>query len=429
MNQDEAFLQAIIDEPDDDALRLIYADWLMEQSNPRGEFIRLQVELTRPGLPAAMQGQYRARVRELLEANWEAWVSPLRQAIAAPPKWAEAWLTGGFVSEGLWKFRRGFVEELQLHLTTFAEAAERIYRLTPLRHLKVKRSFPPGLPAAHGLQERLTVEDVERFAACPYLAYLVALDFSDFYYAGLPDPETVAELASSPHLKRLTTLSLYGTNVGDGAIAALAQASWLGQLKWLNLAHTNMTGQGLRALCATPHVPALRWLRLANNPIGANLSALVGWEALRTVQTLGLKECGISNGMDVRDLIEVLQSIPLQTLDLDYNPIGASGLAQLLRGETLASASMVHLSACQLGDDGVDLLASSPALSRLETLSLARNDITDRGAQLLAESPCLTRLTSVGLEGNQITHQGAEVLRRSQRLKSVNLARNPCSET
>ena len=42
MTHDEAFLQAIIDNPDDDAPRLIYADWLEERGDPRGEFIRVQ---------------------------------------------------------------------------------------------------------------------------------------------------------------------------------------------------------------------------------------------------------------------------------------------------------------------------------------------------------------------------------------------------
>jgi uncharacterized protein (TIGR02996 family) len=41
MTQEEAFLRAIIDHPADDAPRLIYADWLDERGDPRGEFIRV----------------------------------------------------------------------------------------------------------------------------------------------------------------------------------------------------------------------------------------------------------------------------------------------------------------------------------------------------------------------------------------------------
>ena len=42
---EQAFLRAVIENPDDDAPRLIYADWLDEQGqSERAEFIRVQVE-------------------------------------------------------------------------------------------------------------------------------------------------------------------------------------------------------------------------------------------------------------------------------------------------------------------------------------------------------------------------------------------------
>lgn len=44
MSLDEAFLRDVIEHPDDDAVRLIYADWLEERGGLRGEFIRLQIE-------------------------------------------------------------------------------------------------------------------------------------------------------------------------------------------------------------------------------------------------------------------------------------------------------------------------------------------------------------------------------------------------
>jgi uncharacterized protein (TIGR02996 family) len=45
---DEAFLQAIIESPDDDTPRLVYADWLEEHGQAeRAAFIRVQCELAR----------------------------------------------------------------------------------------------------------------------------------------------------------------------------------------------------------------------------------------------------------------------------------------------------------------------------------------------------------------------------------------------
>ena len=44
MNHNPTFLQAIAESPDDDALRMVYSDWLEEnQEAERAEFIRTQV--------------------------------------------------------------------------------------------------------------------------------------------------------------------------------------------------------------------------------------------------------------------------------------------------------------------------------------------------------------------------------------------------
>lgn len=46
--EESAFLRAILEHPEDDAARLVYADWLQENGQePRAEFIRVQCELSR----------------------------------------------------------------------------------------------------------------------------------------------------------------------------------------------------------------------------------------------------------------------------------------------------------------------------------------------------------------------------------------------
>jgi uncharacterized protein (TIGR02996 family) len=45
MSQERAFLQQLQANPADDATRLIYADWLEDQDDPRGRYLRLEVEL------------------------------------------------------------------------------------------------------------------------------------------------------------------------------------------------------------------------------------------------------------------------------------------------------------------------------------------------------------------------------------------------
>ena len=48
MSLETAFLAAILERPEDDFPRLVYADWLDENGDPaRAEFIRLQLQLAR----------------------------------------------------------------------------------------------------------------------------------------------------------------------------------------------------------------------------------------------------------------------------------------------------------------------------------------------------------------------------------------------
>src|SRR5438067_9840359 len=43
---DIAFQRAILANPADTTLKLVYADWLQERADPRAEFVRLQVQLS-----------------------------------------------------------------------------------------------------------------------------------------------------------------------------------------------------------------------------------------------------------------------------------------------------------------------------------------------------------------------------------------------
>jgi uncharacterized protein (TIGR02996 family) len=45
MLAESAFIEALRETPDDFSLRLVYADWLDEAGDSRGELIRLQCEL------------------------------------------------------------------------------------------------------------------------------------------------------------------------------------------------------------------------------------------------------------------------------------------------------------------------------------------------------------------------------------------------
>ena len=76
MSDEQRLLAAIVEAPDDDAPRLVYADWLQSRGDPRGEFIQLQCQL------AATPDDDRRRAmriaeNKLLAAHGKAWLAPL----------------------------------------------------------------------------------------------------------------------------------------------------------------------------------------------------------------------------------------------------------------------------------------------------------------------------------------------------------------
>jgi len=80
MNDEDAFLKAIMADRYDPALKLIYADWLEERGDRRSEFLRLEVQLTR----ISEQDEQYQNIRKKLESFYPL-VDPVwRQQISFP---------------------------------------------------------------------------------------------------------------------------------------------------------------------------------------------------------------------------------------------------------------------------------------------------------------------------------------------------------
>src|SRR3954466_6350440 len=255
MGPDEAaFLDRVCADPDDDAPRLIFADWLDEHGDPRGEFIRVQVALARipPGDPrrdtlvdreAALLARYHAR-----------WSDRLRGVAG----WTE--------------FRRGFVETVNIDGRTFLRRAADLFRLAPVRHV---RFLDVG-------------GSLDRVVACPQLAHLSALTIyaqhiddrlarflvDSPHLGGLRDlnigrnrvgDRGVEHLAWSPRLRGLVNLDLSDNAVGDLGARTLAESANLASLASLELRRNELTRAGLGYLCASPVLDGLRHLGLAQN--------------------------------------------------------------------------------------------------------------------------------------------------------------------
>jgi uncharacterized protein (TIGR02996 family) len=272
----DALLRAIQDNPDDDSLRLVYADWLEERGDVRGEFIRVQVELARGPGDARRRRKLRRRERELLEQRYREWAGPLLAGLVEEA-YPELRVLGGRLiwnRERVWKwmFRRGLVEAVALEALQFLDSADALFRAHPLQEARLVGAWS-------------AVETVEKLTALPQLRRLSALrltpttswgnsEFSPGYTRGMRD--TGAQLlAACPHLGGLRSLSLASHDLGEAGAGALAASPHLAGLKELDLSRNQVGAAGAAALAASRHLTGLVRLNLAQNRLDHDTTHLL----------------------------------------------------------------------------------------------------------------------------------------------------------
>lgn len=145
--QAAAFLAAVIEAPDDDGPRLMYADWLIERGDVRGDFIRTRVELER--LPdcghdwATLPGGFSCPTCRRKDELYAATVNE-----DGFPPWEHAmqgWARPFKLSEVT--FRRGFVEAVSCSALAWLRHGAAILAATPLREVTLSDYLIVGVDA------------------------------------------------------------------------------------------------------------------------------------------------------------------------------------------------------------------------------------------------------------------------------------------
>jgi uncharacterized protein (TIGR02996 family) len=284
VNQEEAFLQAIIENPEDDAPRLVYADWLDEHGQSgRAGFIRTQIELARLPEGDERQQELRTRAGYLLYKEQLAWRQRLRSGKTEL------------------KLVRGFVEGVALSAGAWLQQGKRLLAATPLRTLEVL-----------DMGKHLT-----RFLAAPTLAPIRRLVLNG---NGLGDTGAQA-LAGCPHLANLAELHLARNAIGEVGAQALAASPHLANLTLLDLSANAVGAEGARVLAGSPHLKRLRVLHLGSNGIGdAGATALAGSANLAGLVELTLFANDIG-AAGARALVRSAHLQNVQKLYLDHNKL------------------------------------------------------------------------------------------------------------
>lgn len=233
MTEHESLLEAILDDPDDKARRLVYADWLEEHGSfadgIRAKVIRLHVQEDRDrwGDPDQVQ------LRDQIEALWKRYGWMMLPSL--PPGFSRPLLHGPFIYLRVTSTAPRFVD--------WGED----YRggLPPYCRLQLDVNKPPARgklcallegaawPMVSGvsvIKYTWTSAEVGRFAADERIRGLEELGL--YRSHGVGDAE-LEVLANSPHLSRLHGLTLYGDAIGAQGLTALARAKGMPKLRSL----------------------------------------------------------------------------------------------------------------------------------------------------------------------------------------------------
>jgi len=260
----EVLLREIVAQPDDDAPRTVYADWLLASStkpddHARAELIHAQCGLTRAH-PSEVPG-LQARARDVLNKHKRAWLAPIVSARI----------------RGNWRFRRGFLDAGTLPASRFVEVAPQLFELAPMLRAMV---FPEAS------------NELVALAESPYLARLDDVDLHALCRCGSCkiDLELPA-LFASLHVAKLRRLLLSTCRIENDNAKRLFASPHLDHVRELELSDNRIEAAGIGPLATRPMT--YQRLVLSGNPLGDAGALVLAHANELSVEVLELAECGI----------------------------------------------------------------------------------------------------------------------------------------
>jgi uncharacterized protein (TIGR02996 family) len=375
--------EALLEDPNDLATHSAYADYLMEQGDPRGELIQVQLALEETGRPAKERKQLQQRENELLEKHGREWLGDVGRFLVG--EWS------GADKPYHYQFTRGWLDLVRV--LPFPDAviaalarspqARLLHRLEIIYDMRYHPfdfdQFVEGPSKALTGDEKLN-ENYEPAPILPPLLESPYLTNLRTFKVGFSD--------SGDRIGHSTMIGVFGNCDAEQVIQLLQKCPRMEEL-YLN---THLTG--IDRLFALPTLGNIRVLQyyygttyVASRPDNPYpLKALANNASLKQLTTLRLHA-----GRDT-------------TIDLEE-------VDAILRSKRLPSLTHLQVHMTTFGDDGCRSVIDSGALRRLKVLDLGYGNMTDEGARLLADCPDLKNLDVLDVSRNALTTEGIAALR------------------
>jgi uncharacterized protein (TIGR02996 family) len=359
-NVREALEEALVEAPDDLAAHMAYADYLAEQGDPRGEYVRVQLALEDEQKPAPERQQLQRRESELLQRHGREWLGELATWLLDQKGIRHGWLGKDAYEYQMW---RGWLYRLACGRMSLecARALARAPQARLLRELVIKGQdcdVPAGAGPVEGLPEGSGASpSLFPLVRSRFLANVRVLQVGD--REGQCHMDGAAAAGIVKVMPRLEELYLLAHEVDTEQFFGLKT---LDHLRVLQVYHAR-------------HYPLSR---LANNPSLARLT----------------------------DLLLFPHSAD------GYEPyVRLADLRAVVRSPHLTSLTRLEICMTDAGDAGCQEIVESGILKRLKVLDLRHGRISDQGATALAACPDLRHLELLDLTGNCLTAKGVAALK------------------
>jgi uncharacterized protein (TIGR02996 family) len=363
----ESLEAALVENPDDLASHMAYADYLSEQGDPRGEFIRVQLQLEDASRSADERASLKAQEAKLLKSHGKKWLGDLGHILLRKTKmpgtdlqgkgtFARGWLDSVSVRGYNVNFTRTLAESPEVRLLRWLELEDNEYEMDG--EYETGDDIPEDCvdPQLYPLMHSPYLGNVRVFVLGEMIRPEEEIEAIDGgFNCGTSGDGAVGLVNSFPKLEELYLLA------GEVDTAQLFSLKTLHNLRILQVYHAR-------------DYPLAR---LAKNPSLGKLTHLL---------------------------------LHPHALDDDEAYIRLPAVRALVRSTNLPSLTHLRLRLSDMGDAGVKEIISSGILKRLKVLDLRHGCITDAGARLLAECPDAKNLELLDLTHNAMTEAGIQAM-------------------
>lgn len=393
-DDDAQWLEAFVSEPQNEALRRRYIEWLVQHDDPLGNYL--------------LECEHHSKLD--LE-------DPERKAYR--PTFTKPWMKEQAIVDWRYWWRNQIPDELWLE---FSAGFPAIIQGMPNDLFDFFRSDAPVVNLVSGItlgSDMMNFKSPEFITACEALFKSARMtQISDIHLEGCPHIDGFVEaLLESPYLEGLTSLQLdnsevqlsiedlqaAGGMVGSDRIESLIELVNAYSLKHLNLSRQNINAESLGQLLQAKGTKSLETLSLFWNLLDDSaVKYIAACPYLTNLRVLDLRRNRIT-GQGIQQIKDAKSLNSLRTLYLDTNPLGDEAWQVSFLPQAVPNLRILSLDNIGISLKGFCNFAVQNRFENLVCLSASQNSIDSKGlSYFVHSSPCYEQLTTLRLAMNRM---------------------------